>query len=257
VVVSFFEKMIREIRKDVGERAAANPIENLSPRKSRLSLLKSIERAPHVPLIAEIKWSSPSSGRIRNEESAGEIAAAMVRGGAVGISVLAESRYFGGRPASVKEVRNRVGVPVLYKSIVVHEYQLYEAAHLGADAVLLMVCALGKKIGEFVEIARELGLETVVEIGTEDEVETGISLAPDIIGINNRDMRTLKVDLNRTHALIRLIPDSFTVISESGIDSPDDVRRVMSAGADAVLVGTSIMRAANVDEKVRSLVMSR
>ena len=255
--MDFLERMVREIREDVETRARTNPVDVRATGRKRMSLVRAIEEAPHVPLIAEIKWSSPSLGRIRNEGNARELARAMVRGGAVALSVLAERRYFGGHPGLVREVRDGVEVPVLYKSVVVHEYQVYEAASVGADAILLMVSVLGGETARFADLSHSLGMETIAEIGREEEVELAISSGARIIGINNRDFRTLTVDINRTVELARYVPDDFLLISESGIGTPEDVRKVLSAGADAVLVGTAIMKAEDVEEKVRSLVRAR
>lgn len=255
--MNFLDEMIRNVRMDVERRAREKPVVIPRLRGERLSLLKAIESAPHVPVIAEIKRASPSHGIIREGGSAPELAREMVEGGAVGISVLAEERYFGGSPEAVGEVRKAINVPVLYKSLVVHEYQLLEAAAAGADAVLLMVSVLGPETGRFVRMSRELGMETVVEIGSEHELGIGISAGADMIGVNNRDMRTMRVDLNRTARLARQVPDGCVLISESGISGPEDVRRVMDAGADAVLVGTAIMRSGDVRGFVRSLVMAR
>ncbi|MEM2874439.1 MAG: indole-3-glycerol-phosphate synthase [Candidatus Hadarchaeales archaeon] len=254
--MGFLETMVKEIRRDVEAKARKNPIEISRAVRGR-SLLRAIERAPHVPLVAELKWASPSHGRIRESGDARVLARDMVEGGAVGLSVLAEQRYFGGSPMTVRTVRSAVEVPVLYKSIIVHEYQVYEAASVGADAVLLMVSVLGDQTKRFVDLSRQLGMETLVEVGEEGEVEIGVSSCADMVGINNRDMRTLRVDLNRTADLINLIPEEHTVISESGISGPEDVRKVIEWGADAVLVGSAIMKSRDVKGKVRSLVMAR
>jgi indole-3-glycerol phosphate synthase len=128
---------------------------------------------------------------------------------------------------------------------------------LGADAVLLIVKVLGEKLSEFLDLSRELGLEALVEVTTEEEIELARSAGARLIGVNNRDLETLEVDLARTERLAPLIPGYATLVSESGISSPEDVRRMLNAGADSVLVGTALMRARNLEQKVRELVEAR
>ncbi len=237
------------------ERIAAEVADEVSAKLgSRRSLISAVEGAEGVPVIAEIKWSSPSAGRIRDPSSPVEIGKAMVRGGAVGISVLAERRFFNGDPRAIAELRREVDVPILYKGFVVHPYQLFEAATLGSDAVLLIARLLGDRLRDFMRLAEDLGMESLVEVFSPEEVRQALNAGARLVGINNRDLETLEVDISRTERLAGLIPDEVTLVSESGISTVEDVRRVMAAGADAILVGTSIMRAANVEEKVRELV---
>jgi indole-3-glycerol phosphate synthase len=237
------------------EKIAGEVAEELSQKLGRRkSLISAIEGADGVPVIAEIKWSSPSAGRIREPSSPVEIGKAMVRGGAVGISVLAERRFFMGEPQVIAELRKEIDVPILYKGFIVHLYQLFEASTVGSDAVLLIARLLGDRLRYFMKLAEDLGMESLVEVFSPEDVRQALNAGARLVGINNRDLETLEVDVSRTERLAGLIPDDVTLVSESGISTVEDVRRVMAAGADAVLVGTSIMRVANVEEKVRELV---
>jgi len=220
-------------------------------------LVEAIEKAPKVPLIAEIKRASPSAGDIKPNADVLEVARAMLRGGAISLSVLTEPKYFKGDPKFLREVRNVVKVPLICKDFIVDEYQVLEAAELGADVILLIVKVLGRKVRKFMLFAKEFGIESLVEVTDKEELKLAISAGAKLIGINNRDLETLKVDLNRTVKLAPSIPDDVTLVSESGINTPEDVRRMLDAGADAVLVGTALMKADDIEQKVSSLVNAR
>lgn len=219
------------------------------------SLRKSIENnSTHAPVITELKRVSPSRGEIRSSFQVAELSREMVRGGATGISVLTEPKYFDGRPEFLKEVRRTVDVPVLRKDFIVDLYQIYQSVRLGADAVLLIAEVLGNALPEFVDTARRLELESLVEIRNENQVKLARSAEPDMIGINNRNLRTMEVDISRTERLLKYLPDNCVSISESGIETRNDVERALEAGADAVLVGTALMESNDVESKVRDLV---
>jgi indole-3-glycerol phosphate synthase len=253
--VSVLAKILADVRAEVQRRAREKPIESMKPfHRKKHSLIEVIQRAKYSPLIAEIKRASPSAGNLRLDVDVGELAQAMLRGGAVGLSVLTEPKYFKGDPNFLRELRKSVEAPLLRKDFIIHEYQMYETAELGADAVLLIVKMLGERLPEFLRLARELGIEALVEVTTEDEVELAISAGAKLMGINNRNLETLEVDLTRTERLAPLVPGYVTLISESGISSRADVRRMLRAGADAVLVGTALMQADDVEQKVRELV---
>lgn len=209
-----------------------------------------------VPVIAEIKFRSPR-GEIRKPESPAKIARLMEEGGATGISVLTERRYFGGDPSFIPEVKKAVGLPVLRKDFIVHPNQVYESAELGADSILLIVSVLGRKTKEFMELASELGMESLVEVCNEEELCIALEAGAKLIGINNRNLRTLEVDLSMTEKLAPFIPPGVVVVSESGISTPEDVRRMLRAGADAVLIGTSIMKEEDVKGAVERFVWLR
>lgn len=253
--MSVLEKIVKNVRASVKRQARLRPIEAMKiGRYSKRSLIAAIERAPRVPLIAEVKRASPSAGDIKPDADVLETARAMLKGGAIALSVLTEPKYFKGDPSFLREIRNIVEVPVLRKDFIVDEYQLHESAELGADAVLLIARVLKQELPRFVHLAEELGMECLVEVTSVDEVRLAVSAEARLIGINNRDLETLNVNLDHTRELAPVVPEDMVLVSESGIRLPDDVRAMLRAGADAVLVGTALMQADDIERKVRSLV---
>ncbi len=256
--MSVLEKIVSDVRADVLYRAKIKPIDPASIGVfKRRSLVEAIERAPEVPLIAEIKRASPSAGDIRPELNPIGAAMSMLRGGAISLSVLTEPRYFKGDPTFLHDIRKVTTVPLLYKNFVLDDYQVYEAAQTGADAVLLIVRVLGRELQKFMKLVEKLGMESLVEVTNAEELKLALSVGANLLGVNNRDLDTLAVDLDRTVRLAPIIPDDALLVSESGISTPDDVRRMLGAGADALLVGTAIMRDNDIESKVRTLVKAR
>ncbi len=256
--MSALAKILVDVRAEVQRRARAKPIEPAHvDRSPKRSLIEAIRQAPGAPVIAEIKRASPSLGDIKPNADVLEVARAMLHGGAISLSVLTEPKYFKGDPSFLREVRKIAEVPLLCKDFIVDEYQLYEAVELGADVVLLIARALKHELPRFMRLAEGIGMESLVEVTSEEEVKLAVSAGAELIGVNNRDLETLEVDLNRTVQLAPLVPDNATLVSESGISTPADVRRMLDAGADAVLVGTALMKAENIERKVQSLVGAR
>ncbi|HUK92970.1 MAG TPA: indole-3-glycerol phosphate synthase TrpC [Methanomicrobiales archaeon] len=192
-------------------------------------------------IIAEVKFSSPSRGTIRPPAPPETLARELVAGGARALSVLTEPRFFGGSPEFLGRVRRAVGVPVLRKDFIIDPLQLEETRSLGADAVLLIAGLLGGRLGEFVKRAQALELEPLVEVRTEREARAALETGAELIGVNNRDLRTMEIDLSTTLALGPLIQGAGRlVVSESGICAPGDIRTLRQA-CDAFLIGTSVM----------------
>lgn len=253
--MSVLEEILKSVRAEVERQARLRPVEDMEiDRSSKRSLIAAIERAPNVPLIAEVKRASPSAGDIKPNVNVLETARAMLRGGAIALSVLTEPKYFKGDPSFLREIRNVVEVPVLRKDFIVDEYQLHESAELGADAVLLIARVLKQELSGFMHLAEELGMECLVEVTSMDEVRLAVSAEARLIGINNRDLETLEINLDRTRELASVVPEDVVLVSESGIRLPRDVRVMLEAGADAVLVGTALMQVDDIEKKVRSLV---
>ena len=256
--MNILKQIVEDVQARVKRQAESKPVAKMRiDRSPRRSLRDAIENARGVPLIAEIKRASPSAGDIKLDVDVLEAARAMVRGGAIAISVLTEPKYFKGDPSFVPKIRGVVDVPILRKEFIVDEYQLHESAELGADAVLLIAGVLGKDLKRFVDLARELGMESLVEVDDEEQVKLASAAGAEIIGINNRDLKTMKVDITRTARLAPLVPDGVMLVSESGIRMPNDVAFVLDAGADAVLVGTALMKSSSIEQQVRSLVKAR
>ncbi|TDA30408.1 MAG: indole-3-glycerol-phosphate synthase [Hadesarchaea archaeon] len=251
--MSFLRRILPEVEREVERRKRERPFQDLSPPRPKRSLIEAIRGARGVALIAELKLSSPSAGRLRSPEERRGLAEAMVRGGAVALSVLTEPRYFGGDPRFLRELSD-LPVPLLCKDFVADPYQIEEASKLGADAILLLAAVLGERLPSFLRRAEEEGMEALVEVTDEEEMGLALSAGARLVGINNRDLNTLEVDPSRTERLAPLVPPGVTLVSESGIETPEQVRRMLRAGAHAVLVGTALMRAERVEEKVRELV---
>lgn len=192
-------------------------------------------------IIAEVKFSSPSRGRIRAPAPPERIAQDLVAGGCCALSVLTEPRFFGGSPDSLVRIRQAVGIPVLRKDFIIDPIQLDETRSLGADAVLLISSLLGDRLPGFVERAHALGIEPLVEVHTGEEAEAALRTNAGLIGVNNRDLRTLEFDLSTTLALGPGIRRAGRrVVSESGIHTPGDIRTLRPC-CDAFLIGSSIM----------------
>lgn len=210
-----------------------------------------------MSVIAEVKPTSPSQGRLRDvdAEDVAERARAYERGGAAGISVLTEPEFFDGRPEYVEVVREAVDVPVLRKDFIIDPVQVEESAHYGADAVLIIAAAVGREAPELIDLAHEHGMEVLLEIDRWEHLELLSECDPDVVGVNNRDLRTLEVDLNRTLELGPEVKDltNAPLVAESGVSGPEDVV-LLGEVADAVLVGTYLMRAPDPSEAVRKLV---
>lgn len=211
-------------------------------------------RARPIGLIAEVKRRSPSAGVIRDPFDPAAIAQSYERGGADAISVLMDERYFGGGEAHFRAVRGATPLPLLYKEFVVDEWQLAHAASLGASAALLIVAALTDgELRRFVARCAELNLAALVEAHDEDETRRALDAGATCIGVNNRNLKTFDVSLETSFRLRRLVPEPVLFVAESGIRTAADVRRLREAGANAVLVGESLLRQPDLEAAVRSL----
>lgn len=196
----------------------------------------------NISIIAEVKKASPSKGIIREAFDPASIAAVYQETDMDAVSVLTERRFFQGQDEYIKAVRNVNSKPVLRKDFIIDEYQLCQSRAKGADAVLLIAAVLEGNLKSYYEKARELGLFCLVEVHTVEELYLALNSGCDIIGINNRNLKTFKVDLGTTEELIRGIPRGITIVSESGIKSPQDVRYLRALGVNAVLIGETFMR---------------
>ncbi len=227
---------------------------------SSLSLKKSILKCPHAPVIAEIKAASPSLGVIRKDLAASKTAKDMEKGGAIGISVLTEPTYFRGSLVTLADAYKAVQLPILMKDIILGPSQLLAASRYGASAVLLIQAIFDRGYGEcsieeIIETAHEENLEVLLETHDKAEFQRAFDSKADLIGINNRNLCTLKVDLDTTREVLRnRNVNGKIIVSESGIKSPIDIRFLKSCGAEAFLVGSEIMMSENVQAKVKELV---
>jgi indole-3-glycerol phosphate synthase len=209
---------------------------------------------PGTSLIAEHKRRSPSAGTIREGSSCADIVRAYERGGAAALSVLTEEAHFGGSLADLREARAASDLPVLRKDFTIDPYQLYEAKAAGADAVLLVVGAMTEReLAGLYREAHELDLDAIVEIHDEDELERALEVDADVLGINNRNLEDFSVDIQRTFDLLADVPAGKVVVSESGIQSRDQIEELEQVGVDAVLIGETLMRAQDPEAAVREL----
>jgi indole-3-glycerol phosphate synthase len=216
-------------------------------------------RRPGVSLIAEVKRASPSRGPLRPELDPGQLAVTYVDGGAAAISVLTDKRFFQGSLSDLVAVKAALRraereVPVLRKDFILDVYQVYQARIYEADAVLLIAAILETgELAELLALTRELGMEALVEVHCEEELDRVLPLGPSIIGVNNRDLQDFSVDLATTLRLRPHIPRSIILVSESGIHCRADVERLARGGVDAILVGEALVTAEDVVGKIREL----
>ena len=252
------EEIVGATRSDLRRRRKEVPIAELERALEARDRDRPFSEAlirPGVSVIAEHKRRSPSAGEIRPGSSVTEIVQAYERGGAAALSVLTESRYFGGSLDDLREARAASRLPILRKDFIVDPYQLYESVALGADAILLIVAALDQRdLEDLHREARELDLDVLVEVHEADELQCALELIDaDVIGINNRNLADFSVDVSRTSDLLTDVPAGKTVVSESGFHSRDQLEELERVGVDAVLVGESLMRSPDPEAACRSL----
>jgi indole-3-glycerol phosphate synthase len=232
-----------ELRSRLGTRTGSRPFKEALVR-------------PGLSLIAEFKRGSPSAGEIRPGAPVRELVAAYEEGGAAALSVLTEERHFLGSLDDLREARAASGLPILRKDLIVDPYQLWESAVAGADAVLLIVAALNDDdLGSLYEETAALDLDCVVEVHDEVDLERALSLEPEVIGINNRNLKSFEVDIAVTRDVITDVPAGKTVVSESGYQSRDQLEELERIGVDAVLIGEFLMRAADPQALARELTL--
>ena len=224
-----------------------------------ISVRKAVFSCAHVPLITEIKFSSPSQGKIRGKTSPAEIAATMVNAGAVGLSVLTQPYLFDGSVEYLAAIRKSVSVPLLMKDVTVSTIQIDAGKKAGADCILLIKTVFDKDLAEgsmekLAEYAAKKGLQVLVEVHTEQEFAEVLKAKHGLVGINNRNLDNLQVDITNTERLLsKHGKGKSLIISESGIAKPADIQYLRRAGADAFLVGTSIMETGDIGAKVAEL----
>lgn len=218
------------------------------------SFKKNVSRPHHINLIAEIKKASPSKGILRGDFNPAKIAITYQANGASAISVLTDERFFEGKLEYIKKIKENVSLPILRKDFIIDEYQIYESVAAGADAVLLICEILTRdEMVRFYHRAKDLGLDVLVEVHNEEDLEKALASGASIIGINNRDLHNFRVDLQTTQKLVRLIPQNKTIVSESGIKSHEDVMFLKSIGVNAVLIGEAFMEASDIGAKMREI----
>jgi len=260
--MGILDEIIAHKRSELAQRTR-RPVAELEAECRRLPPARDFAAAlrrggrGRVRLIAEVKRASPSQGLLRADLDPVARARAYAGAGAAAISVLTDQKYFRGTLDDLVAVRAAVEVPVLRKEFIIEEYQLWESRGAGADAVLLIVAALEQQaLRDLAQAAKGIGLETLVEVHTKDELERALELGAPVVGVNNRDLQTLRTSLAPSIALLPLIPPGPVTVSESGMATAADVERVVAAGAHAILVGETLVRAADVRAKVKELLLA-
>lgn len=254
----FLQEIIRSKRQEIKQRKSKLALSDYKARIKDLPLTRGFQKALEQPgscrLITEIKKASPSKGILRERFDPLEIAKVYESNGAAAISVLTDEPFFQGRLSLLTEIRKISRLPLLQKDFILDEFQLYEARAYGADAVLLITAIVEpSQLMEYQAVAHELSLATLVEVHTHKEVEQALKAEARVIGINNRNLETFETDLNVTFSLIKEIPDDRLVVSESAIGTRADVERLLEAGADALLVGESLLKAKDIGQKMKEL----
>lgn len=254
----FLEEILQYKYAEVTVKKEQTPIENLKRDLKNAPPTRSFRQSLQggsVRLIAEIKKASPSKGLLCPEFDPVKLARVYEASGAAAISVLTDQKFFQGSLEYLKQVKaETIKTPVLRKDFIIDRYQLFEAGAYGADAVLLIAAAITEpELKDLINQALELGLDSLVEVHNLMELEAALSAGADLIGINNRNLKTFEVDLETTYQLLKLIPKDKIVVSESGIKDGHDIRRLAQAGVNAALVGESVVTAADPGVKIKEL----
>jgi indole-3-glycerol phosphate synthase len=249
----------QSVRDELDQRKAQVPLADLeraiSGRPEGRPFSEALAR-PGMSLIAEYKRRSPAAGDLpRGADPVGEVVLAYERGGAAALSILTDGPHFGGSLADLRAARSVSDLPIIRKDFTVDRYQLYEAAVAEADAVLLVVAALERdELDQLYGEARGLDLDCLVEVHDVKELEAALEIDADVIGVNNRDLTDFSVDVSRTFELLADVPAGKTVVSESGIQTREQVEDLERVGVDAVLIGETLMRAEDPEVACRNLI---
>ena len=262
VIPDTLARILADKYEEVRHRATTTPISEIEraaraapPTRPFTQALCQAVAEGRVGLIGEIKRASPSGGLIRDPFDPVGLAADYERGGATGVSVLTDTPYFQGAPEHLQAARQACALPVLRKDFMVHPWQVFESRAMGADAILLIMAALADEQAEELEdVARSLDMAVLAEVHNHAELDRALGLETRLIGVNNRNLRTLQTDLSTSEALVPLVPADRIPVAESGIRTADDVRRMAACGARCVLVGEQLMRQPDVAAAAAELV---
>jgi len=255
---NILEKIAAYKREFLAKRIRETPFEEMaqladdSPEPP--SFFEGLADGDDIAVITEVKKASPSKGVIREDFDPVGIAESYAANGASALSVLTDEKFFQGSADYLTQIASVIDRPVLRKDFTIDAYQIYEAKAIGASAVLLIVSMLSaKELAAFLEVSQDVGLDALVEVHNEEELMMALDTDADIVGINNRNLKTFEVSLDTTFGLIDKMPDEVLKVSESGIYTREDIVSLRDAGADAVLVGESLMREADIGAKLQEL----
>ena len=257
-ILNVLDQIIEGVQEDLAERKKQVGLNELMFKISEVNpaidVLPSLQSSK-LSVIAEVKRSSPSKGALAKISDPAELALRYQAGGAAAVSVLTEGRKFGGSLADLDAVRSAINIPILRKDFMVDDYQIFESRAHGADIVLLIVAALSDlQLSEFYAISKSLGMQVLVETHTVEEVERALSLDPEIIGVNARDLTTLKIDLGAFDKLAKAIPAGKIKVAESGISSVAEVISYRNSGAEAILVGEALVKDADPAQMIQNFI---
>lgn len=240
---------VEATKQNLSLKSVRDLAESAPPAKDFVGAL----RKDTVALIAEVKKASPSKGVLIENFEPLTLARTYSENGASAISVLTDENFFQGKLTYLKEISEAVDIPTLRKDFIIDPYQVYEARMAGASAVLLIVAALeDSQLADLQNLIQELGMSALVEVHNEEELERAMAIEVPLIGVNNRDLKTFDVDLSTTERIAKLIPDTVTLVAESGLKSAVDIAHMGSIGAHAVLIGEGIVKADNIAQAVRT-----
>ncbi len=244
---SFLSRMVSHKRQEIARAKRHLPLAELERRTRAQAAPRDFRRAlaggENIAVIAEMKKASPSAGILRENYAPKRLAKNYSENGAAALSILTDAEFFHGHLDHLQQARKTCALPLLHKDFLLEPYQIIEARAHGADAILLIVAILDRsQLFELISVAGELGMQALVETHNEAEIDRALLAGANIIGINNRDLRTLEVALETTERLAKLIPHSCVRVAESGLTSRQDVERMAACGMDAILVGSHLMR---------------
>lgn len=260
-MADILQRILARKREEVTVRSARTPLDELIGRCTELAATRGFAAAIEARLerdepavIAEIKKASPSKGVIRSQMDPAFVARSYAEGGATCLSVLTDAEFFQGSPDYLRLARDACKLPVLRKDFIIDAYQVYEARLIGADCILLIVAAMDDgPLLDLTMLAAELDMDVLVEVHNEEELERALALPAPLIGINNRNLRTFETSLDTSTGMRDIVPYDRTLVTESGIRVPEDVKRMREAGIDAFLVGEAFMRAEDPGQELKRL----
>jgi indole-3-glycerol phosphate synthase len=251
------EMIVEAKRKEVAALRKMTPLAQLEDAIGNLLPVRDFKGAignARCSIIAEVKRSSPSQGRIRYEFDPAQIATIYQDNGAQAVSVLTDEAFFEGKGEYLTGIKKIIDLPLLRKDFIIDPYQIFETRILGGDALLLIASLLGQgQLWEYITLSKTLGLAPLVEVHTKKELDKALAADAEIIGINNRDLKTFSTDIKTTLELAPLIPSDRIVVTESGINTREDIELLMEAGIHCFLIGEALMRAEDIGEKLREL----
>jgi len=234
----------------------SNKRKEIAVKKKGRDFLRAIKNPSEgdISIIAEIKLASPAEGKLGEEKELEEKVSLYEKGGADAISIVVDKTYFGGELEFIRRIKTAVSLPVLAKDFIIDPYQIYQMKAYGADAVLLIAKIVSfDKLARFVKLARELNMEPIVEVHNEKELPDAIQTETRIIAVNARNLDTFKIDVDMASRLLKLIPPKYVTLGFSGVKNCKDAKKYKNAGAKGILVGTSLMRAHNINGFIRRL----